>query len=52
MREKSKQTLYVITVKLASGKTKEVPVKAASREVAERRALKKTQNGIDVLRNF
>lgn len=52
MQKTSQQQFYIITVELSSGKTKEVPVMAASLEVAERRALKKTQNGVKIKRAF
>lgn len=49
MQKTSQQQLFKITVVLASFKERVVPVKASSLEVAERRALKRT-NGISIKR--
>jgi hypothetical protein len=51
MQQKSNQTLYRVTVLLASGETKVVQVRASSLEVAEHRALKRTPTGVSIKRN-
>lgn len=50
MRRGSKQTPYNITVKFANGMTRTVTVKAASREVAEKRALKRNPSAEGIQR--
>jgi hypothetical protein len=51
MRLEKSQRHFVITVVLDSGKTKDVDVKASTREVAERRALKRTPAAVDIHRS-
>lgn len=49
MRPKSQQQVYTIELKLNNfGLTRSVKVKAASREAAERRALKRNPNALGV----
>lgn len=49
MRIKKSQRLFTITVQMEGGLTRTVKVKAASRDVAENRALKRT-GGVAVQR--
>ena len=51
MRLEKSQRHFVITVVLPNGKTKDVNVRASTREVAERRALKRTPAAIDIHRS-
>lgn len=51
MRQEKSQKHFPIVVVLESGKHKTVDVKASSREVAERRALKRTPAAVDIQRS-
>lgn len=51
MRTKVTKRLYQITLVYENGMTRRVPVKAASREVAEERALKRNPGAKDVKRD-
>lgn len=51
MRLEKSQQHFVITVVLDSGKTKDVNVKASTKAVAERRALKRTPAAVDIHRS-
>lgn len=51
MRLEKSQQHFVVKVVLDSGKTKDVNVKASNREVAERRALKRTPAAVDIHRS-
>jgi len=51
MRPQKSQKHFVVKVVLESGKTKDVDVKASTREVAERRALKRTPAAVDIHRS-
>lgn len=50
MKTKKKTQLYQITLTYANGMTRRIPVKAASREVAESRALKRNPGATGVQR--
>lgn len=51
MQKGNQQQHFRVVVVLDSGKTKVVNVKAATQETAERRALKRTPNGVDIQRS-
>jgi hypothetical protein len=51
MRIKSSKRMYPIVLKYENGVTRTVKVRAASREVAEDRALKRNRTAIGVHRN-
>lgn len=51
MRQEKSQQHFSIVVVLPNGKRKAVDVKASSREVAERRALKRTPAAVDIHRS-
>ena len=51
MQKGKQQKLYPITIVLESGKTKLVYVKAATKETAERRALKRNPAAVDIHRS-
>lgn len=51
MRTKKLKRLYTIVLEFENGMTRSVQVKAASREVAERRALKFQRNAKGVKRS-
>lgn len=51
MQKDSKQKLYVVTVELESGKTRDVNVKASTQKVAHSRALKRTPGAVRIARN-
>lgn len=51
MRFASKQKPYLITVQFANGLMRTVKVKAASREVAENRALKRNPGALGIKRD-
>jgi hypothetical protein len=48
MRTKKSQRLYTVVLTYENGLTRSVQVRAASREVAESRALKRNPNAIGV----
>ena len=48
MRLQKSQKLFVVQVLLESGNVKGVYVKAATKEAAERRALKRTPSAVEV----
>jgi hypothetical protein len=48
MAEKSKQQLYKVVVVFESGKTRELNVKASTKKVAHRRALKRASGAVSV----
>ena len=50
MQKQKSQKHFPVVVLLTSGKTKTVDVKASTREVAERRALKRTESAVDIWR--
>lgn len=50
MRHGNQQKHFQVVVVLDSGKKKTVDVKASTREVAERRALKRTPAAVDIER--
>jgi len=48
MQKEKSQKHFEVIVLLNSGKTKTVHVKASTRAVAERRALKRTERAVDI----
>lgn len=51
MQKQKSQKHFPVVVVLESGKKKTVDVKASTREVAERRALKRTPAAVDIFRS-
>jgi hypothetical protein len=51
MQQGYQQKLYTITLVFGGGYRKEVKVKAATRETAERRALKRNPKAVDIHRS-
>lgn len=51
MRKEKSQQHFPVVVVLESGQTKTVDVKASTREVAERRAMKRTEAAVDIKRS-
>lgn len=48
LRQKPTQTLYPVTLIFDKGLTRQVRIKASSREVAEKRALKRNPSALGV----
>lgn len=48
MQKQKQQHHFEVVVRLESGKTKTVHVKASTKQVAERRALKRTPKAVDI----
>lgn len=51
MRIRSQQKVYVVTLRFPKEVTRDVRVKASSREVAERRAIKRNPGALGVKRS-
>lgn len=49
MQQKPQAKIYIVTLQLDSGSTKEVVIKAGSQEVAEARALKRNPRATGVI---
>ena len=51
MRLEKSQKHFVVKVVMESGSTRDINVKAATRETAERRALKRTPGAVSIYRS-